>query len=155
MTTAYLSAAPARLTVADVSLLADIADGFSTVEHYDRLDDLRKRLADVVHRTTRIQPTPAERVEQALAAIDAAYRLCAEAHDRVTDLEDQRALLKPKCIAALVGQPDPLKPNGVHSASSAERVVEQHPDYAAHRQLQREIGRARQVRDPEVRPRRG
>jgi hypothetical protein len=35
-------------TQADVSLLRDIADGYSTVLHYDRLDEFRKRLRDVV-----------------------------------------------------------------------------------------------------------
>ena len=35
-------------TAADLGLLSDIADGFSTVLHYDRLDDLRKRMRAAV-----------------------------------------------------------------------------------------------------------
>src|SRR4051812_44252239 len=117
MTTAYLSASPARLTIADVSLLADIADGFSTVEHYDRLDDLRKRLADIVQRTTRIQPTPAERVEDALNAIAYAGERVAEAHAKVQLLEDERPLIKAAAIEEMIGSPNPLgKPGAVHSA---------------------------------------
>lgn len=44
------AAAPSHpFTPADVSLLADIADGFSTVLHYDRLDALRARMRSFVH----------------------------------------------------------------------------------------------------------
>jgi hypothetical protein len=37
-----------KFTESDISLLSDIADGFSTQLHYDRLDDFRKRFAALV-----------------------------------------------------------------------------------------------------------
>lgn len=45
---AAANAGPFTPTAADLSLLADIADGYSTVLHYDRLDDLRKRMKSAV-----------------------------------------------------------------------------------------------------------
>lgn len=47
----YYSCAAPAFTEADISLLSDIANGFSTVDHYDRLDDLRKRLRAHVRQT--------------------------------------------------------------------------------------------------------
>jgi hypothetical protein len=79
-----------------------------------------------------------EECELSIAMIEAAAERCAQAHADVQRLEDARAELKAQCIAEMIGKPDPLKVGGVHSASSAEKIVEIHPRYAAHRQLQNE-----------------
>jgi hypothetical protein len=55
----------------------------------------------------------------------------------VQELEDERPLVKSRCIAQMIGTPNPLgKEGAVHSASSAEKVVEEHPEYMDHRRKQ-------------------
>lgn len=71
---------------------------------------------------------------------DAADRY-ADALNYVAQLEDERAKVKEAAILRLMQQPNPLtstpeKPK-LHSASSAEAVVEQDAEYAAHRAKQR------------------
>lgn len=56
---------PPPFTQQDVSLLADIAAGYSTVLHYDRLDDLRRRLRVFVE----APETSGARADKALAEI--------------------------------------------------------------------------------------
>jgi hypothetical protein len=64
---------------------------------------------------------------------------CGDAHARVIHLETERPLIKAKCIGEMIGTPNPLgKPGAVHSASSAEAVVEEHLNYFRHRQAQAE-----------------
>jgi hypothetical protein len=86
----------------------------------------------------RCELSPREECELSIAMIEAAADRCAQAHAEVQRLEDARAELKAQCIAEMIGKPDPLKVGGVHSASSAEKIVEIHPRYAAHRHLQNE-----------------
>lgn len=57
-------------TQADVSLLADIADGFVTLLHYDRLDDLRKRLRAEVEKPAAPLPTAPEPTRYACTGCD-------------------------------------------------------------------------------------
>lgn len=73
----------------------------------------------------------------ALEALEAAGERKADAVARCQTMEDERPIVKACCIAALVGTENPT--NGkLHSASSAEAVVESHPDYAAYRLRQRQ-----------------
>jgi hypothetical protein len=73
----------------------------------------------------------------ALEALELAAERCATAHNRVSELEDDRALVKAACIKAMIGTENAAtgKP---HSASSAEAVVESWPEYQRHRAAQRE-----------------
>lgn len=76
-------------------------------------------------------------VDVALGALLDAGSALGLAHGRVMVLEDERPLIKARCIEAMIGTPNPLgKPGAVHSASSAEAIVEQHQDYWQHRQKQ-------------------
>ena len=80
-----------------------------------------------------------ENASQAIADIGLAAARLAAATCRVQELEDDRALVKARCIKAMIGTPNPLgKEGALHSASSAKDVVEEHPDYMAHRGLQAE-----------------
>lgn len=74
----------------------------------------------------------------AMESLEQAARRCANAHNRVAELEDERALIKAQCIKAMIGTPNPLSDGKAHSASSAEKIVEEHPRYQAHRQEQRD-----------------
>lgn len=82
------------------------------------------------------ETSPYFRATIAADAIEQAAERLATAMRAVQELEDERPNIKSDCIAEMIGAPDPLKPNGVHSASSAEKVVESHARYAAHRQRQ-------------------
>lgn len=82
------------------------------------------------------QPSAYERAKLAADAVEQAAERLAAAMRQVQELEDERPNVKSACIAEMIGTPDLLKPSGVHSASSAEKVVESHARYAAHRQLQ-------------------
>lgn len=73
----------------------------------------------------------------AIAAIRLAGERLAKAVCLVQLLEDERPLIKARCIEAMIGTPNPLGKNGaVHSATSAEAIVEQHQGYWLHRQKQ-------------------
>lgn len=78
-----------------------------------------------------------EHVEHHIHAITEAGERVALAHAVVMQLEDERPLIKARCIEAMIGSPNPLgKLGATHSASSAEAVVEQHADYWQHRRKQ-------------------
>lgn len=78
-----------------------------------------------------------EKAHAAATTITEAGARVATAYGVVQFLEDNRPLIKAKCIEAMIGTPNPLgKPGAVHSASSAEAVVEQHADYWQHRRDQ-------------------
>lgn len=62
---------------------------------------------------------------------DVAQRVAA-AMNRVAQLEDERALIKPQAIRRLI------ESGAATSATAAERIVEQDDQYAAHRLLQRD-----------------
>lgn len=74
-------------------------------------------------------------IDQARRSIEllhnAAYE-CAQAHNHVAELEDERALIKPEAIKRIMEQ------GLAGSNSAAEKIVEQDPFYAEHRVKQRQ-----------------
>lgn len=73
----------------------------------------------------------------AIVALEEAGERKADAVARCIVLEDQRPVIKARCVAEWVGAENPI--NGKpHSASSAEAIIESHPVYAEHRALQRQ-----------------
>lgn len=83
----------------------------------------------------------ADVVQQARAALGCIALAAEELGHALTHesaLEDERPLVAARCTLAMIGTPNPLgKEGAVHSASSAEKVVESHPEFMAHRQAQR------------------
>lgn len=73
--------------------------------------------------------------QAAIAHLEYAAEKRANCVAAVMELEDARPLVKSRCIAAMIGteNPETQKP---HSASSAEKIVESHPEYAEHRREQ-------------------
>ena len=72
-----------------------------------------------------------QRARASIAALDAAAARCASAHNRVAELEDERALVKPEAIKRIMAH------GLATSNSAAEKIVEQDPFYAEHRSKQR------------------
>lgn len=81
------------------------------------------------------KPSPSERAEQAIAAVEAAAGRLAEAIRTVQDLEDARCIEKSAAIRRLM-QTMNDETNKLHSASSAEKVVESDAEYLAYRRRQ-------------------
>jgi hypothetical protein len=77
------------------------------------------------------------RARESIAVITDAGERAATAHDRVTRLEDDRAKYKAEAIQRLMQTQNPLT-GKLHSASSAEAVVETDELYASYRMMQRE-----------------
>jgi len=71
------------------------------------------------------------------AVIDTGERV-AQAMLHVATLEDGRALAKADAIRRLMEQPN-AETGKMHSASSAEKIVESDAEYAAYRARQREV----------------
>jgi hypothetical protein len=95
--------------------------------------------------------SPWQRANGRIASIEDAAREMAIAQDRVTRFEDERAPLKAAAIKRLMSQTNDLT-GKLHSASSAEAVVELDADYAAYRAMQRdaEVERHRTVAAYEI-----
>ena len=75
----------------------------------------------------------------AIQTIETAGERLASAVAEVQRLEDERPLVKAEAIRDLIGTPNPNgKQGAVHSASSAEDVVEIHAKYWNHRVAQRD-----------------
>lgn len=83
------------------------------------------------HRRAELQ-TP---VDVAISHLIDAGTVLGLAHAKVMTLEDERPLIKAKCIEAMIGTPNPIT-NKPHSATSAEAIVEKHTEYWQHRQKQ-------------------
>lgn len=82
-------------------------------------------------------PTPFAQEHAAIDEVLDAAETYGQALAAVQALEDERPLIKAKCIAEMIGTPNPLgKPGAVHSASSAEAIVEENARYWQHRQKQ-------------------
>lgn len=80
---------------------------------------------------------PVDREQRAIDDVLAAAEVYAQAVRSVMELEDLRPLLKAKAIGEMLGTPNPLgKPGAMHSASSAEAIVEENSLYWQHRQKQ-------------------
>lgn len=87
--------------------------------------------------TTISSLTPVESARASIAVLDAAASWAADATNAATLLEDQRAEIKAQAIRRLMGTTNELTQK-LHSASSAETVVETDALYAAHRAKQRD-----------------
>ncbi len=134
------------LNVASLEDLGGVLQADATNTHdfpcLQKFDEDGEPITDIMGNPLplREQREPAQSAYQrAKAAADAVEQTAdklAQAIRAVQELEDERPNIKSACIAEMIGTPDPLKPSGVHSASSAEKVVESHARYAAHRQLQ-------------------
>jgi phenylpyruvate tautomerase PptA (4-oxalocrotonate tautomerase family) len=75
--------------------------------------------------------TAEERARATIASLDRAANWCASTHNRVSELEDERSVIKPEAIKRIMEQ-------GLASSNSAaEKIVEQDPFYAEHRSKQR------------------
>jgi hypothetical protein len=113
----------------------------SLAEVADVLDKQYAHQWDCTDEASKRPPTPPvipfDREQRAIDDVLAAAEVYAQAVRSVMELEDLRPLLKAKAIGEMLGTPNPLgKPGALHSASSAEAVVEQHGDYWQHRQKQ-------------------
>lgn len=78
-----------------------------------------------------------DEIEQAIAWYQDSARDYATQLDAELEAEDRRPLVKREAVLRLMEQTNPLT-NKVHSASSAEAVVESDPDYAEFRVMQRQ-----------------
>lgn len=79
------------------------------------------------------KPLSAEQNARAsIAAIEAAATWVADALNAIARLEDERALIKPQAIRRLMDS------GAATSATAAEKIVEADPEYAAHREKQRD-----------------
>lgn len=81
--------------------------------------------------------SPWQRASDRIASIEDAAREMAIAQERVTRFEDERAPKKAEAIKRLMQQTNDLT-GKLHSASSAEAVVELDAEYAEYRNMQRE-----------------
>jgi len=92
-----------------------------------------------------------QRANGRIASIEDAAREMAIAQDRATRLEDERAPLKAAAIKRLMSQTNDLT-GKLHSASSAEAVVELDAEYADYRGMQRdaEVERHRTIAAYEI-----
>lgn len=75
--------------------------------------------------------TPEFAARASIAAIDAAASWVADALNTIARLEDERALIKPEAIRRI------MESRGI-AATPAEKIVEADPEYAAHREKQRD-----------------
>lgn len=84
--------------------------------------------------------------QRAIDAVPDAAEAYGQAVRTIMELEDERPLIKAKAIGEMIGTPNPLgKPGAVHSASSAEAIVEENALYWEHRikQANAEVARWR------------
>lgn len=70
--------------------------------------------------------------QQSISAIESAAAKVSSALNRIAELEDQRALIKPRAIKRL------MENGAATSATAAEKIVEQDEEYSSHRRLQRD-----------------
>lgn len=99
----------------------------------------------------RAPSSPWQRVSDRIASIEDAAREMAIAQERVTRFEDERAPKKAEAIKRLMQQTNDLT-GKLHSASSAEAVVELDAEYAEYRAMQRdaEVERHRTIAAYEI-----
>jgi hypothetical protein len=123
-----------------VSVLVECSRGCGTAlwKVVDDLEDLG-RLIRAPHQHVHacvVQPTdtdPREKAaRQSIDALAAAATRCSAALNAIAELEDERALIKPQAIRRLMDS------GAASSPTAAEKIVEQDPEYAAHRRRQRD-----------------
>ena len=81
--------------------------------------------------------SPEEKAREAIAAIAVAANECAIAHDHVAALANRRPLVKAGAIGRLM-QATNANTGKLHSATSAEAVVELDDEFTRHREIERE-----------------
>ncbi|HEY9225766.1 MAG TPA: hypothetical protein VIP11_03915 [Gemmatimonadaceae bacterium] len=111
---------PLPFTLADITLLSDIAEGFSTNLHDDRLDDLRKRMREAIEAAIK---------NDNIVTVEGYRREAEKLRGHIRDLEEIvriRDLTMTRLLAqadAMLAAPKPVGVTQIHDAGGFEGAM--------------------------------